>query len=95
MPYISRRWLGGTLTNFKIISDRLLYWAKLEEEAKSADFEKYSKKERLLKTIELEKLSKTLISPSSTPSAPTSWRARPSKRQMQIGLNAMNRVYTI
>lgn len=58
MPYVSRRWLGGTLTNFKIISDRLLYWSKLEEEAKSADFEKYSKKERLLKTIELEKLSK-------------------------------------
>ncbi len=58
MPYVSRRWLGGTLTNFKIISDRLLYWAKLEEESKSVDFGKYLKKERLLKTVELEKLSK-------------------------------------
>lgn len=58
MPYVSRRWLGGTLTNFKIISDRLSYWSKLEEEAKSGDFEKYLKKERLLKTIELEKISK-------------------------------------
>lgn len=58
LPYISERWLGGTLTNFKIFEGRLNYWNKLETEEKSGEFEKYSKKEKLMKAIELRKLAR-------------------------------------
>lgn len=57
-PYVSERWLGGTLTNFKIFEGRLGYLAKLEEEEKSGGFEKYSKKERTMKMIEIRKLAR-------------------------------------
>lgn len=58
MPYVAERWLGGTLTNFKVFEGRLAYWAKLEDEEKSGGFEKYSKKERLVKKTELNKLAR-------------------------------------
>lgn len=58
LPYVAERWLGGTLTNFKIFEGRLTYLAKLEAEEKSGEFEKYSKKERLIKMIEIRKLTR-------------------------------------
>lgn len=58
MPYVSERWLGGTMTNFKVFEGRLAYWANLENEEKSGGFEKYPKKERLVKKTELSKLAK-------------------------------------
>ena len=58
MPYVAERWLGGTLTNFKIFEGRLAHLAKLEAEEKSGEFEKYSKKEKLLKLIEIRKLGR-------------------------------------
>ena len=48
MPYITERWLGGTLTNFKIILDRIKKFRKLEEEKESGELEKkYTKKEQV------------------------------------------------
>ena len=58
MPYVAERWLGGTLTNFKVFEGRLAHLAKLETEEMSGGFEKYSKKEKLLKTIEIRKLGR-------------------------------------
>jgi len=55
MPFVAERWLGGTLTNFKVFEGRLAHLAKLEAEEKSGGFEKYSKKEKLLKIIEIRK----------------------------------------
>lgn len=60
MPYVVERWLGGTLTNFKVISGRIGYLERLEMEEKSGGFEKYTKKERMLKSFEIEKLRKML-----------------------------------
>ncbi|OGF62100.1 30S ribosomal protein S2 [Candidatus Giovannonibacteria bacterium RIFCSPLOWO2_01_FULL_44_40] len=57
-PYVVGRWLGGTLTNFKVLESRLSYWARLEDEETSGEFEKYSKKEKLIKRRELEKLAR-------------------------------------
>lgn len=56
-PYVIKRWLGGTLTNFKNIQDRLVYWENLEREVNSSEIEKYVKKERVHKAVELRKLS--------------------------------------
>lgn len=57
-PYVTERWLGGTLTNFKTITDRINYFKKLKEDKKSGRLEKYTKKEQLDKDKELTKLSK-------------------------------------
>lgn len=56
MPYVAERWLGGTLTNFKVLGGRIAYLFKLEEEEKTGGFEKYAKKEKLVRKMKLEKL---------------------------------------
>ncbi|OGZ99463.1 MAG: 30S ribosomal protein S2 [Candidatus Sungbacteria bacterium RIFCSPLOWO2_12_FULL_41_11] len=47
MPKVSLRWIGGTLTNFKVISKRIETLERLEKEKATGEFEKYTKKERL------------------------------------------------
>jgi len=56
IPYITRRWLGGTLTNFSTIKKRIDYFKELEEKEKKGELEKYTKKERLQISRELENL---------------------------------------
>lgn len=58
MPYFSERWIGGTLTNFKVVSKRVEYMEQLEKEKASGGFEKYTKKERMGKDEEIRKLKK-------------------------------------
>ena len=58
MPYLADRWIGGTLTNFKVIAKRVEYMENLEKEKASGGFEKYTKKERLKKDEEIAKLQK-------------------------------------
>lgn len=60
MPYVSERWLGGTLTNFRTIRSRL---ARLEElEAAEADGREaeYSKKQRARMAREHRKIDRNL-----------------------------------
>jgi small subunit ribosomal protein S2 len=60
MPYVSRRWLGGTLTNFRTIRSRL---GRLEElEAAEADgrAQEYSKKAIAARNRELRKIRSNL-----------------------------------
>jgi len=47
MPYINNRWLGGTLTNFPTIRQRVDYMIKLEQQRDRGDFERLTKKEAL------------------------------------------------
>lgn len=44
--YVTERWLGGTLTNFKTISSRLQYLKKLKSDRDSGQLDKYTKKEK-------------------------------------------------
>ena len=46
-PYVNERWLGGSLTNFKVIKSRIKFLKDLEEKQQSDDWQKYTKKERL------------------------------------------------
>lgn len=61
MPYVDHRWLGGMLTNFKVIKKSI---ARLKElEAMKADgtlYQRFSKKEALGVERELEKLDRSL-----------------------------------
>ena len=56
MPYVVDRWLGGTLTNYKTISKRIQYLKQLEEEQKTGQWDKFTKKEQLLLRRKMEKL---------------------------------------
>lgn len=60
MPYINNRWLGGTLTNWKTIRDRIETLKKLEKRRENGDFDRLSKKEALILTRKIEKLQQRL-----------------------------------
>ena len=44
MPWVTERWLGGTLTNFRTIRERLNRLIELEQLVESGEIETYSKK---------------------------------------------------
>ncbi len=56
MPYVNHRWLGGTLTNFRTIRQRVDYMIKLEQQRERGDFERLTKKEALEKERLIAKL---------------------------------------
>ncbi len=58
MPYVNQRWLGGTLTNFKVISQRVKELIDKEEKREKGEFEHYTKKERLEIDREIERLKR-------------------------------------
>lgn len=47
MPYVTERWLGGTMTNFKMISERIQYWQDLIRRESAGELKKYTKHEQL------------------------------------------------
>ena len=59
-PVVTRRWLGGTLTNFGIISKRIEYFKKLKSDWAANAFEKYTKKERVMIEKELGRLNELM-----------------------------------
>lgn len=57
-PYVINRWLGGTLTNFKVINQRLAYYQELKANKESGELGKYTKKEQHLFTEKIDKLAR-------------------------------------
>lgn len=47
MPHVSKRWLGGTLTNFKTILKRTQFYQNLKAQEATGKLDKYTKKEQL------------------------------------------------
>jgi small subunit ribosomal protein S2 len=60
MPFVSQRWLGGMLTNYKTIRQSVKRLMTLEEMAAEGGFEGLTKKEILGLSREQEKLEKSL-----------------------------------
>lgn len=60
MPYVSYRWLGGMLTNYKTIRQSIKRLKELEDLRNSPVFEKFTKKEALTVSKEVQKLEKNL-----------------------------------
>lgn len=56
MPYINQRWLGGTLTNWRTIRDRIDTFKKMESRRDKGEYEKLTKRERILIDRQLDKL---------------------------------------
>jgi len=57
-PYVTERWLGGTLTNFKTLSQRVNYFIKLKADRAANRLAKYTKKERLQFDREIARMEK-------------------------------------
>ncbi len=58
--YVTQRWLGGRLTNFRTIQKRLRRLKELKQMAADGTYELYTKKEVALLEKELNKLQKVL-----------------------------------
>ena len=56
MPYVTYRWLGGTLTNWKTIRSRIDTLKQLEERRDAGEFDKLTKKEALVLSRKISKL---------------------------------------
>lgn len=60
MPYVTERWLGGTLTNFITVKKSVKRLKNLEKKATDGTYDKLSKKEILQIEREKEKLNRVL-----------------------------------
>lgn len=60
MYYVNTRWLGGTLTNFKTIRNRVDRLNKLNQMEKTGEFEFFPKKEVIKLRAEKDKLQRNL-----------------------------------
>ena len=60
MPYVSHRWLGGMLTNYKTIRASIGRYRDLETQHKDGTFEKITKKEVLMRTRMKDKLENSI-----------------------------------
>ena len=60
MPYVSHRWLGGMLTNYKTIRQSIKRLRELEAQQSDGTFDKLTKKEALMRTRDMEKLERSI-----------------------------------
>ena len=58
--YVSTRWLGGTLTNFKTIQSRMDHLVKLEQARDAGEFNQLTKKEAQKKEDSITRLNRYL-----------------------------------
>jgi small subunit ribosomal protein S2 len=56
MPYVTTRWLGGMLTNWRTIRQRVNELEKLERMREKGDFDRLTKKEALILTRKIDRL---------------------------------------
>ncbi|MCL6432525.1 MAG: 30S ribosomal protein S2 [Anaerolineae bacterium] len=60
MPFVNQRWLGGTMTNFRTIRQRIDYLSDLEAAKARGEFDRLPKKEALQRDRELARLQQRL-----------------------------------
>ena len=58
MPFVSGRWIGGTITNFAEIKKRLAKFEDLTKQKEKGELSKYTKRERMLIDKEISNLEK-------------------------------------
>ncbi len=57
MPYVNQRWLGGTLTNWRTIRQRIDYLLDIEKQQARGEFARLIKKEALQREREIARLN--------------------------------------
>ncbi|MEA3272741.1 MAG: 30S ribosomal protein S2 [Patescibacteria group bacterium] len=58
MPYINERWLGGTITNFSVVSKSIKKYNDLVEKQKTGELKKYTKREQVMFGKEIEDMAR-------------------------------------
>lgn len=58
MPYVTERWIGGTLSNFTEIKKRILELENYQKDSVGGGLDKYTKKERVVMAKKMEKLAR-------------------------------------
>lgn len=59
-PYITERFMGGTLSNWRTIKSRLDRMAELEAMKERGELERFTKKEALLRTRDIDRLNRKM-----------------------------------
>lgn len=59
-PFVSHRWLGGMLTNYKTIRASIRRLQELTTQSQDGTFTKLTKKEALMRTRDMEKLERSI-----------------------------------
>lgn len=70
MPYVTERWLGGMLTNFQTIKQSIRRMEQIAKMQEDGTLDQLKKKERLMRSRELEKLERTLSGIAQMPRLP-------------------------
>lgn len=70
MPYVTERWIGGTLTNFPEIKKRITKLLDLREQKEKGGLDKYTKKERLMIDREMADMTKNFQGVTTVTKAP-------------------------
>jgi small subunit ribosomal protein S2 len=73
MHYVTERWLGGTLTNFRTIRSRLKRLEELEAIEENDNFQSYSKKMESQLRREMRKIKRNLDGIRAWRSCPARW----------------------
>jgi len=60
MPYVVHKWMGGLLTNWSTMRQRIRYYRSLKDQEKTGGFEKYTKKEAANLRKSIDKLETAL-----------------------------------
>jgi small subunit ribosomal protein S2 len=58
MPYVTERWIGGTLSNFTEIKKRIIELENYQKDSVGGGLDKYTKKERVVMAKKMEKLAR-------------------------------------
>ncbi|WP_322817788.1 30S ribosomal protein S2 [Tepidiforma sp.] len=58
LPFVNNRWLGGTLTNFRTIQQRIRHLRELEAAMERGDFSRLPKREQLEIQNEIERMNR-------------------------------------
>lgn len=70
MPYVTHRWIGGTLTNFRNIAARVEHLKKTRADLASGALDKYTKKERVEVDREIHRLEELMGGLETMPREP-------------------------
>lgn len=60
-PRVNERWIGGLLTNFKVVSARIEHFKKIQADFEKGAFEKYTKKERVMINKNIHRMRKMFV----------------------------------
>jgi len=95
MPYINQRWVGGLFTNYANVSKLIKKYRSLKEQRETGALAKYTKKEQVEFSKEIEKLDKMVGGLESMTRLPEAVFVLDVKREKTAVMEAKKRKITV